>query len=387
MENVRRRSRVEGRGSRVFALLAVLVGWTLGAAATDLTRNVTFTDGSRLTASQLHALIDGASISTTFYNDAGKNLLTAVDPADVFLVYDVSTGLYKRMTMNTLIMANTDVITTQTEKANPTAADYFLLYDAAGVGLKKVSFGNLLLSNTNLIGLQPAITNLLLADSWFLTRNGGTNNQIELTNLWNNFIYSAALTNLTEHTTPTNTDRLLIYDRLTGTNKYTTLIGFVTNRPAALYPVMTSQISLVETGEVKQITLTSLAGVLATNTPTFTSSSYAMSGATASVKAIDTAHGLGVLPKFVRAVLVCTAGGGDLGYAQNDEIDSAQATAFNSVGSPTRAIEVWTTVAGNVGATIVLNNGDKSIYIGHKTTFTETAMTKASWSLKIYARP
>ena len=77
--------------------------------------------------------------------------------------------------------------------------------------------------------------------------------------LWaNNFEYTRGFTNQLQHTAPTNVDRLLIWDATAGTNKWTTLSGLVTNLPVAVAPTNTARLMIVETGEVKQVSILGL---------------------------------------------------------------------------------------------------------------------------------
>jgi hypothetical protein len=360
-------------------LLAPFVA--LPAAAGDLTRSVTFTDGQRLSAANLHTLVDGASINATFLT--GKSLLGTVDSADFVLVYDTSTGVFTKMTLGTLLLANTGMITTQPEEYNPAPTDYLLLYDASGAQLAKVSVTNLVTGNTNLVVGQNPITNLL-STAQFLVNNGGTNNRISLANLWQfNFEYTRGFTNQLEHTTPTNVDRLLIWDATAGTNKWTTLAGLVTNLPATTNPTNTAKLMIVETGEVKQVSIDTLrdnltrATFLSTN-QTFTGS-IALASITAAGAYIDTAHSLGVTPKSLHTVMVCTTA--DHNYAIGDELDFGnvwQSGGTSPAGTP------WAN-STNIGFTAIVSKA--SFQIPNKTTGATATPTEARWTIKIYARP
>jgi hypothetical protein len=246
-----------GRGAWGVKWVAVLLGLLLplGAGAGDLTRSITFADGQRLTAANLHTLVDGASVNTTFLT--GKTLLATVDGTDYVLIYDTSTGTFKKMTLATLIMGNTDLITTQVEATEPAGNDLFLIYDASGGTLAKLSFANLFTGNSNLIGNLPALTNLSAPVKVWL-QHGGTNVHVALSDFWRAFEYLVPITNLLAHTSPTNTDALLIWDSAAGTNKQTTLSGLVTNLPVTTNPT-NAVISVVAGGELRQMTLSNVA--------------------------------------------------------------------------------------------------------------------------------
>ena len=250
---------------KIWNMLALLTLMLVQAHGADITRGVTI-NTSRLTTSQLHSLIDTATVSTGFYSDAGKDLISAVDSTDYFLIYDLSAGLYKKMTLGTLLMNNTGFITTQTEKTNPAYNDYTIIYNASGTALGRVSMTNLLY-NTNLIATLPNITNLTQSATMKVL-HGGTNAQIEVTNLLANFsylTYRVPFTNLAQHITPTNTDRLLIWDSVVGTNKWTGLSGLVTNLPTVTTNGPNDWLMVVTNGNVSKMGY----GNLVTNIYTF----------------------------------------------------------------------------------------------------------------------
>lgn len=360
----------------------LLLGWTLVSPAADLTRSITFSDGQKLTAANLHALIDGASINTAFLT--GKSLLSAVDSGDYVLVYDTSAGTFKKMTLGALLLANTDLITTQLEEGSPAAGDYLLLYDASGGTLAKVSMANLVTGNTNLIGGQAPLTNLL-STAQFLVNNGGTNARIQLQHLWaQNFEYTRAITNLTRHSAPKNTDAFLLWDSTAGTNRWATWIDLVTNTPSVGTVSNAALLSVVETNQFKNITISNLmsqfanSGTFLTTNLTFTATA-ACSGITGAGKPIDAAHGFATVPRYVKAVLVCTTA--NLNYAIGDEVGVdptwdgwLTAPALFTFGNST-----------NVG--VVVRNTAAGWSIANKTTGTLAAITPGSWTLKIYARP
>ena len=360
-------------------LLALL--FSLPAGAADITRGITFTDGQRLTAANLHSLVDSATIGAAFLT--GKDVLAAVDNADYVLVYDTSTGTYKKMTLAVLIMANTGLITTQAEEYNPAPTDYLLLYDASGASFAKVSVTNLVTGNTNLVMAQLPITNLL-TDAQFLVNNGGTNNRISISNLWaQNFEYTRGFTNQLQHTTPTNSDRLLIWDTLAGTNKWVTVLGLHTNLPVSTVPTNTATLTLYETGQVKRASIEVLrttlttAAFLSTN-QTFTGS-VALGSISAAGKYIDTAHGLGVTPKSLHCVLVCATA--DQNYAVGDELD------FGNIWSSGGTSPIGTPWANSTNVGVTTLGAANTFQIPDKTTGTPATPTAARWTLKIYARP
>lgn len=382
MENLKVRSAECG----VRRLLALLVAFlfSLPAGAADITRGITFSDGQRLTAANLHSLVDSATIGAAFLT--GKDVLSTVDNADYVLIYDTSTGTYKKMTLAVLIMANTGLITTQSDEPSPAGGDYLLLYDASANSLAKVSVTNLVNGNTNLIAAQYPITNLL-GTAQILVSNGGTNNRISLANLWAlNFEYTRGFTNQLEHTAPTNTDRLLIWDATAGTNKWTTLLGLNTNLPVAVSPTNTATLTLYETGQVKRVSVTNLqqsfagSGVFLTTNQTFTSSSVGLGSISGAGPVLDVAHGMTGVPTTVMGKLVCTTA--EYGYSIGDEV----------------AVEHINTVLGN--RTVIVGGNSTNVFaiatgapggswaIEDKSTGAGgNVLTVGRWSLRLTARP
>lgn len=363
------------RGGRWLALLLAL-GVALPAGAADITRGITFTDGQRLTAAQLHSLVDSATIGVAFLT--GKDVLASVDSADYALIYDTSTGTFKKMTLATLIMGNTGLITTQPE-VSPAGLDYVLIYDASALGFGKVSLTNLLYGNTNLIVGQYPITNLL-GTAQILVNNDGTNNRISLAHLWfNNFEYTRPFTNQLQHTAPTNADALLIWDSFNGTNKWITMQALNTNLPVAVNPTNTATLTLYETGQVKKVTLTNLMQTFATSGAFLTTNiTWRTNGvAVNSGVLVNAPHGLGVTPAFVRWVLVMGSTT-ELGYTEGDEVDLiniSQTSDNPAFGFGANATHVW------------LLLGSTSINMNHKTTGARANFTLSRWTAKGYVRP
>lgn len=369
---------------KIWNMLAMLTALlAVQAQAADLTRGVTITT-SRLTTSQLHSLIDTATVSTGFYTDATKDVLGTVDSTDYFLLYDVSAGLYKKMTFSTLLLANTDLITTQADDVNPAYNDYVLTYNASATALAKVSMTNLLY-NTNLIASLPNITNLTQSATMKVL-HGGTNAQIEVTNLWANFKYRAAFTNLVEHTAPTNTDKFLVWDSVANTNKYTTLSGLFTNLTTTTTNGASDWYLTITNGTPKLIPYQNIVNNVSNAIfgVSYTSGTSNLNGLAAG-KTMDVAHGLPGTPKIVNGIIVCTST--DAGYAVGDEID------FQGVFDPTTPAS--TDHRGSFGITAVANStnifvvqaASNLLYVRNKTTGAGVDIDESKWSYRVYAKP
>lgn len=111
---------------------------------------------------------------------------------------------------------------------------------------------------------------------------------------------------------------------------------------------------------------------------TYTSSGVGVNTIGSAGPVLTAAHGLGVVPKEVGAVLICSSA--DAGYLAGDEL---QAPYIFTAGSIT-PLAVYAN-ATNVGASVWI--GASSWSVVNKTTGSFTSITPASWTLKIYARP
>jgi len=358
---------------RIWNMLTLLTGLlAVTATAGDLTRSITFSDGQRITAAQLHTLVDGASVNATFLT--GKNLNSTVDTADYVTVYDTSAGTFTRMTLSTLLMNNTGLITTQTDEVNPAYNDYVLTYDASSASFAKVSITNLLW-NTNMIGVLPSIVTPG-ADSRLWLRDSGTNAAIQLTNLWAAFLYRAGITNLPTLTSPTNEDRLLMWDSDDLTNKTTTLSGLFTNLTTTTTNHSTDSYLTISNGTLRLITFNNISNlVMRGYNAGYASAETALSAGT---KILDEAHSLPTTPTWVRAVLICKTA--DLNYAVNDEVPAETVSNFDGLcafGAGANTTNVFVTCES--GGTYFLAN--KTTGAGG------VAITNSRWRVKLYAKP
>lgn len=363
----------------VAALLAV------AASASDLERGVTFTDGQRLTAANLHSLIDDTSISVQFYT--GQDSQSTLPTADYFLVYSASALAFKKMTASGVLYGNTALITGQTEKTAPSTNDYVLLYDTTGAVLKKASLANIGLNSTNLINWQPEVTNLL-SSAYLLALNGGTNVRVSSSNLfWSLETWNKPFTNLLTHTAPTNEDRLLLWDSKNGTNKSTTLAGLFTNLPSGTVSNTDVLMSVrAGTGVVQQVTLSAVA-TLISNLVVYPSGTNTATVAEFAIPAVSTAvtntHTLGTTPAWVRWVLVCKTN--DQGYLAGDEIDIGTVGLWSSTDQA--GFSTW---ANSSNAGVVRFSAATSLEVAKRTAGVvgdNGALTEARWRVKGYLRP
>ena len=367
---------------RIWNMLALLTGLlATTATAGDLTRSITFSDGQRITAAQLHTLVDGASVNATFLT--GKNLNSTVDTADYVLVYDTSAGTFTKMTLSTLVMANTGLITTQTDDPNPAYNDYVLTYDASASSFAKVSITNLLY-NTNLIAVLPSITTLG-ADARIWVRDSGTNAAIQVTNLWANFLYRAAITNLLTLTSPTNDDRFLVWDSDALTNKTVTLSGLFTNLTATTTNGNSDYYLTITNGTPKLITYANLVNTVSNSIfgGSFTSPNTNLNGLAAG-KYLDVPHGLQSTPKILKGVIVCTSA--DAGYAVGDEVDFQGVFDPSTPASTDHRGSFAITAVANSTNIFVIQGASSLFYVRSKTTGQGVDIDESKWLYRVYAR-
>lgn len=385
-------------------VIAAIFAVIFKAHSSDIQRGMTFVDGQRITAAQLHSLVDNATIVPGFL--LNKSSATSLGTGDSILLYSASAGAFYKITAQTFLYGNTALITGEPEKIIPSTNDYLLIYDSTGAVLSKVSAGNLALNNTNLIAGQPllAITNADL-NMRFLVVNRGTNAQITLTNLFQLFTWIPPFTNLPVHTAPTNLDQVLLSTTADGTNytnKRISLIALVTNLApmtntfaAGAAMTYTDQLEIVsfynptnpvlQHATVEQLggTIMSRYGLATTNLifKTWQSPEYLVTNAAITLSnysAVDARI-------YNRWVLVCKTNEG--GFTVGDEIDagnlidSGGAGSHPSYGSGASGLYIW--YSFNVGGRIQVHARTNAATI-----ITLTGLSGQwvpNWTLKGYA--
>lgn len=324
----------------IAAVLFRLAGIAHGA---DLQRGTTFSDGQRITASDLHDLVDDATIVSGFF--VNKSAASSLTGSDLFMVYNAASSSYLKITANAALYQNTAFITGQSEKTAPVTGDFLLLYDTSGTTLKKVQVGSLILNNTNLIASQPIINRTNLS---YLTvvpvLNNGTNGAATFASILSFFNYTNSFTNLTLTTLPIAADRILLFDSVLGTNKNTTLAS-------------------VRTNVFQQ---------------TYTSAQFAFS---IGVK-LNAAHGFPGTPQSVRVVLVETNSlDAFTGYVAGDEVDVSTVDE-GSAGSGSANF----TYGANATNIFVICNNASLVQMATKTNAARVAISAAAnWNIKAYA--
>lgn len=360
----------------LWALLAILALLPAFLEASDITSGYTFIAGEKnITHTKLNSQLTGASINTSFYTDKSSAAPVA---GDVWLFYSVANSAFRKTTLDTLFLSNTNLIVGQGENDLPDTNDFILVFDTSA-GLLTKSPLNSIFTNINLIINRYEITNPPPGDIHFLVESNGVYDKIAESNVFNlgyrwlnlstNVGASNPLTNppiYSVHATPTNADMLVIWDALHQTNKVTTLEGLITNLPAArpgftnsdMFMADLTRTNAVNPGGTNPVlskvtfadfftnwfqlpdgTVTNTDTLLvwstgtnansqATNFPSkvkmssliqkfFTNGIPVIAGTGLSAQGL---HGLGGNPQLVRWSLICTNATGDGGYAQNDVV-------------------------------------------------------------------
>ena len=127
-----------------------------------------------------------------------------------------------------------------------------------------------------------------------------------------------------------------------------------------------------DSGALKKITPANLNGRVATAT---TALAGRVAGAT-----VTTAHNLPATPSSVLGVIVCTDAGGDVGWAENDEIP------FDGVLEIVTGLPVLTAVANATNVIAIQRYDTTSFAVVNQSTGLAALIAPAKWSLKIYCR-
>jgi hypothetical protein len=108
----------------------------LSAAANEIVRGTTLADGQQLYASDLHGLIDSASIGVQFYSD--KQAVTGVGSGFEFLALDPGSQVYRLVTAQSLLYGNTNFWAYQAASGGFGPEAQFNFYDQSNQVIRKV---------------------------------------------------------------------------------------------------------------------------------------------------------------------------------------------------------------------------------------------------------
>jgi len=88
------------------------------------------------------------------------------------------------------------------------------------------------------------------------------------------------------------------------------------------------------------------------------------------------AHGMAIAPSFVRWVLACLVS--EAGYVTGDEIEIEFVVGPNYVPG-------FGAVSDSTNLNLMRRAAASTLYVAHKTTGADTAITTSNWRLKVYA--
>lgn len=263
---------------KTIGLIGLIGLIALGALAGDINKGYTFSPGEHnVTHTKLNNLVDQAAVNPSFYTD--KAATTQPAAADLVLIYNQAAGAFRRTTLNSLLLANTNLIAGQAElTALATNAMVLVLDPTQGYG--KAQLGNIFtnwaaLMSADQLGALSSPSNNPSFLVWDPT-NGWKN--VSLTNL-PSLITPTNLAPVTSLLSLTNGDSLSVYDP--------------TNKLAKRLPVSV----LLSSGSAQTNFTNTAGGILLSN-----------------------AHGLAAAPSRLRTVLVCVTN--ELGYVTGQEVDT-----------------------------------------------------------------
>lgn len=311
----------------------------LAAQAGDVNKGYTFTPGEKnVTHTKLNNLVDLASINPTFITD--KAAATVPNNADLFVIYSQSAGDLRKATLLTMMVNNTNLISTQTEVAAPATNSLFLMLSPGG--FEKICANNLFSNWPSLMGSPAWIGSLSTASNnpLFTVWDPGSTNwrTVSFTNLPS----LLTPTNLTPAASLTNTDKVVVYTGSNATPQSVTL-SVVSN--AVTPRVFTAGPFAITNGYIMQIP-----------------------------------HGWTNTPQVVRWTIVCT--NADTHFEPGDEVDASQVIYSSSTPRPlfmggANTSNVWVSINPLPSS---------SATIADKTSGQFAAFwTSSKWNLKVYA--
>lgn len=384
--------------TKLLALLIALAGLT--ADAVEIVRRTTLSDGGVLYASDLHNLVDTATIGSGFYND--QQTVAALSSGNFFLILDASTGLYRRVTAQTVLYGNTGLFTGQTVTTTAPWYDSLLMYDPTNNAYRTILSSNLFYSASPFLNVPSFVfwtTNGYTLPAWSGSFGAnavnppsllvlGTNNSAAqwqpLSNALSSFAYDLG----TNYSIPFTFRQLFNPFGLYGTNASTNLWGVFTNFAVTslVQTVVGTNTTLSNTdfvpiysqlqGTNTTATLLALAQFISNSLPRFpvgwTSYEYTVTSAGAANSIMVTNHGLPGRPQFLSGVLVCKTA--EFEFSIGDEIPLENMGANNGVpiGFGASSTNAWL-------------NSRFALQVFDKTNGTIRTLTAGSWKAKLKA--
>ena len=219
---------------------------TISTYSAEVIRGTTLTDGQQLFASDLHNLVDTATIGAGFYND--QQTSATLGTGYYFLILDPATQLYRRVTAATALYGNTNIYLNVSSATIPSYAQIVFFNPTNGT-MSKTTISNALASlspNIAVSQLSFGSTNGYALASWPGSFSGFQTNNHPMTVFWgtNGVPYQQSLSNLeTLFAGDLGTNRSLsyIYNQtffpwtVYQTNSVTNIYSLFTNFPITTY--------------------------------------------------------------------------------------------------------------------------------------------------------
>lgn len=396
---------------RAFTCLLVLLAFQMQAmAGLELSGGVNFIDGQTVHAQDLNNLIGNGTINVGFYSS--QPIVTTAAASDYMLLYSPILNRYEKITAGNLVTFNPSIINGQPlGSINP--GDLMLFYNTNTATLYNNTVQALLSStlvttfgvSTNYVATLPVTTDWVYSytNGTFdgTTMSGGSNVLRTAMSVWQQGLGLSTTTNLPVSSAPTNSDSQVVWtttDNTTFTAKRITREAVITNLTQLVLTNALNTNSAIQiptnlffealsigvttngqptgTNVLGKYDLISIKNFLGINNYVSTNMTLPISGV------ITNANPFGVVPAFLRVVMVCVTNDANTGYTVGREFDISQASsssanyfhAFNITCDST-SFYVQRANVGNL-ALIKLSDG---------TTYTGVSSTN-NFKFKIYAR-
>jgi len=363
---------------RVWKMSALALGLWLGlagAGAADINKGYSFQAGEQgITHAKLNNLVDQATIDASFFT--GKTATTGPGANDLLLSYNVSAGAFRKVTLDNLVFAHTNLVKNRVEETLLATNDLLLLWDTSAGAHRKATLDSLALgmaTNYDLLAAPSGDDTLLLYNAASVALR-----RIYRTNLfydWSSALRgSLGLAGLTPHTAPVTGDRLWIWDGTNNLNKAVTLtnllVGGYTNKAT---PTTNDLLTIydADAGAMKQTTLAAVKTLVAP-APAYVKVSFTNT-VPAAGGTVSNAHGLAGVPTIIRTSLLCVTN--EFGYSAGDEVnlDNVNEATSNYIGFMT----TW-----NSSNVVVTRGPTYGTYLLDKTNGAARVITDARWKIK-----
>ncbi len=355
--------------NRLWVILALLtLFWLVGPVrGADITPGYTFVSGETVTHTKLNNAASG-SIGTSFFT--GQTANTAPTNTAVVLIYDPVAAAFRKSTLSQAFFDSVHLIGQRTTNT-ATTDDWILFYDTTGGLNYRSSVQGLLVP---LFTSQTLTTNVAQSNQVLLT-DGSTFFRTGISNLVTNVQPAMiVLTNAPAHTNLTNADGWLVWDSVTGTNKFLTAVGAFTNWSEGTNVAGSDTVVITRGGIPREVAASNVLTYVKSNVvTTFTGTNHIYGAA----QSFTNAHGLGVVPMTFEWRLVCVTNDATTGYNVGEELPVIQSFvsggAYVAASQWADATNVYVRIPASVVPQVISRAGAAA------------SLTTNCWRLKPYA--